>query len=133
VDSLNAGRGLSTGWQNRETIRVRGERSSAWLATVFVAVGSKKELKRGVIISKGGLLGLGKTVQPSPTASMDAFQTIDTDQETVVRTAATKAKVVSSQPANSYELRMDAEGHIELHIIDPREFRKVRQLVIVTA
>jgi len=139
VDSLNTQvAGLSTEvQQGQETIRAREqtiEEKRTELATMYVAVGSKKELKeKGVIISKGGLLGMGKTILPSPNASMDSFQTIDTDQETVIRTASKEAKVVTPQSVNSYELRMDEQGHIELHIIDPREFRKVRQLVIVTA
>jgi hypothetical protein len=58
-----------------------------------------------VIISKGGLLGMGKTILPSPNASIDAFQTIDTDQETVIRTASKEVKVVTPQSVNSYELR----------------------------
>ena len=36
------------------------------LATVFVAVGNKKELStKGVITAKGGVLGMGKTIQPT--------------------------------------------------------------------
>ena len=45
---------------------------------------------------------------------------------------AAKARVLSAQPPTSYELKL-VEGKVELHIIDPTEFRKVRQLVILTA
>lgn len=106
------------------------------LATVFVAVGNKKQLEsQGVIIAKGGVLGLGKTFQPAKSATQTAFTPLDTDQETVVRTPATKlqkARVLSAQPASSYEL-VSVDGHVELHILDPKEFRKIRQLVILTA
>jgi uncharacterized coiled-coil protein SlyX len=138
VDSLNTQvADLATEVQvGQETIHAREltiEEKRSELATVYVAVGSKKELRqKGVIESRGGVLGLGKTLRPSPLASTESFTPIDTDQETVVRTTAAKAKVVSSQPASSYDLRL-VDGHIELHIVDPREFRKVRQLVVVTS
>lgn len=103
------------------------------LATVYYVIGSKKDLKdAGVIVSKGGVLGLGKTVQPSGRFSETSATAIDTDQETVVRTPSSKVKVLSPQPASSYELRL-VGGRMELHIIDPVEFRKVKQLVILTA
>jgi len=106
------------------------------LATVFVAVGTKKELEsQGVIVAKGGVLGLGKSFRPANAATQTAFTPLDTDQETVIRTPATKVektKVLSAQPAGSYEL-VTVDGHVELHILDPKEFRKIRQLVILTA
>jgi hypothetical protein len=49
-----------------------------------------------------------------------------------VRTESAKARVITPQPADSYELRL-VDGKMELHILNPAEFRKVRQLVIVTA
>ena len=38
---------------------------------------------------------------------------------------------VSGQPANSYKL-VPANGHLELQITDVKEFRKFKQLVIMT-
>jgi len=106
------------------------------LATVFVAVGTKKELEsQGVIVAKGGVLGLGKTFTPAKAAAQTAFTPLDTDQETIIHTPATKvekARVLSAQPASSYELAV-VDGKVELHILDPKEFRKIRQLVILTA
>ncbi|HKQ57341.1 MAG TPA: hypothetical protein VJY35_05700 [Candidatus Eisenbacteria bacterium] len=103
------------------------------LATVFVAIGTKKELKdKGVIIQKGGALGLGKTVVPTGNPDVAAYTAIDTDHETVVSVPSEKAKVVSAQPPSSYQLTT-LEGRTELRILDPVEFRKVRHLVIVTA
>lgn len=103
------------------------------LATVFVAIGTKKELKdKGVIVQKGGLLGIGKTVQPTGNPDQTAYTQIDTDHETVVSVPSEKARVVSAQPPSSYQLTT-LEGRTELRILDPVEFRKVRHLVIVTA
>jgi hypothetical protein len=103
------------------------------LATVYVAVGTKKQLKeQGVLTAKGGVLGVGKTLKPTGTIR-DDFMAVDTDEQTVVPIDAKKAQVVTPQPPSSYELRKLADGKFELHILDPKEFRKVRSLVIVTA
>ena len=122
--------------QNQDTLRIRDETLEAKrreLATVYVAVGSKRDLAhKGVIVAKGGVLGLGKTLQPSGLISDNAFTPLDTDQQTVLPIPAAKARVLSAQPPTSYELKL-VEGKVELHIIDPTEFRKVRQLVILTA
>jgi len=104
------------------------------LATVYVAVGSKKDLaNQGVIIAKGGFLGLGKTVQPTGVATATAYTPLDTDHETVVSIPSAKATVISAQPPTSYMLTQGVDGKLELHITDPAEFRRVRQVVIVTA
>ena len=103
------------------------------LATVYLTVGTKKELaEQGVIESKGGFLGLGKTVQPTGMLNAAVSTPLDTDRETVVPLSATKAKLVSAQPPSSYQLTL-VDGRLELRIIDPLEFRRVRQVVIVTA
>jgi len=106
------------------------------LATVYYVVGSKKELAQtGVISSKGGFLGLGKTVTPTSAGNQNAFTPLDTDEQTVIRTPAEKVddvKVISAQPPGSYELRL-VGGQMELHILNPTEFRKVKQVVILTS
>jgi len=139
VDSLNTQvtglvtqvTGLETTVQEHE---VTIEEKRRELATVYVAVGSKKDLKaQGVIDAKGGFLGLGKTVKPTGATSAAAFTPLDTDRETVVPIPSAKAKVVSAQPPSSYQLTLGADGKMELHITDPLEFRRVRQVVIVTA
>jgi predicted RNase H-like nuclease (RuvC/YqgF family) len=103
------------------------------LATVYYVVGSKGELtKSGVVVSKGGVLGMGKTLQPTGQIAADLMKPLDTDEQTVITINAPKAQVVSDQPVTSYELRL-VGTQTELHILNPVEFRKVRQLVIVTA
>lgn len=140
VDSLHTQvAGLETTVSEaQDTLRVRDETLEARrreLATIYYAIGTKKDLSTaGVLVAKGGVLGMGKTLAPSGRFNDSVFRPLDTDQETVVHTPADKpthVQVVSAQPPASYELRM-VDGRIELHIIDPVEFRKVKQLVIVT-
>jgi hypothetical protein len=122
--------------QVQDTLRVHDEtlaERQQELATVYFVEGPKRELmKSGVIEARGGLLGIGKTLRPSARIPEPLFSMINTDEESVVRLNAAKAQVVSAQPLTSYELRL-VDGKLELHILDPAEFRKVRQLVIVTA
>ena len=137
VDSLQTEvTGLATTVQEtQDTLRVRDqtlEERRRELATVYYIIGKKKDLRNaGVVEAKGGVLGLGKTLRPLGSSNETAFTPLDTDQESIVRTSAQKAKVLSAQPATSYELRL-VDGQMELHIVNPTEFRKVKQLVILT-
>ena len=103
------------------------------IATVFYAVGSKKELTTsGVVESKGGVLGLGKTVKPTGQFNEASFTPLDTDQENVIRIPAGKAQVISAQPATSYVIQPVDKETSELRIINAEEFRKVKHVVILT-
>lgn len=137
VDSLQTTvSGLETAvQQGQETIRARDqalEERRSELATVYCLVASRKDLKdAGMIQSKGGFLGMGKTVQLTGQYDESRFTPLDTDRETLVRTGTAKARVLSAQPASSYELKLEGE-QMELHILNAKEFRKVRHLVIMT-
>jgi uncharacterized small protein (DUF1192 family) len=103
------------------------------LATIFYAMGTKKELQTsGVLEAKGGVLGLGRTLKPAAGADEAAFTPLNTDEENVILIPAAKAQVVSAQPATSYELAARPDKTVELRILNPEEFRKIRHLVIVT-
>jgi DNA repair exonuclease SbcCD ATPase subunit len=121
--------------QVQETVRVKDaslEERRRELATVYYVVGDQKTLKdAGIVVAKGGVLGMGKTLQTTGQLSETQATALDTDQETVVLVPSKEARVVSAQPASSYELRPVGD-QTELHILNPFEFRKVKQLVIVT-
>ena len=122
--------------EREDTLRTRDtqlEEKRREMATVYYVVGDKDRLKdSGVIESKGGVLGVGKTITPSRAPNLAVFQPLDTDQETIIRTPTAKARLISAQPAGSYSLQL-VDGHMELHIIDPTEFRKVKQVVILSS
>ena len=102
------------------------------LATIFYAMGTKKELTRnGVVEAEGGLLGIGKTLKPSGNINQTVFTALDTDQDVVIRIPSEKAQVLSAQPVTSYVLQPVGKELVELRIIDPKEFRKVKHLVIL--
>jgi uncharacterized protein (DUF3084 family) len=138
VDSLQTQvTGLATQVQeSEETIKARDqaiEDKRRELATVYYLVGSKKDLTaKGAVVAKGGVLGIAKTLLPAPSVNLSAFNTIDTDQETVINIGTPKAQVISAQPSDSYELKL-VDGKMELHILNPVEFRRIKQVVIMTA
>jgi hypothetical protein len=103
------------------------------LGTVYYVIGSRQDLlAKGVVAARGGVLGLGKTLRPTGVVDPASLHAVDTDQQTVIPIAATKARVLTPQPPQSYSIEL-VGGQLELRILDPQEFRKVRHLVIVTA
>ncbi len=102
------------------------------LGTVFVAIGTRKNLTdAGVVAAAGGVLGLGKTLKPTGNTNPAVFSPVDTDAQTVIPIPAAKAQVISAQPAGSYALEL-VGGQLELRIKDPAEFRKIKHVVILT-
>lgn len=104
------------------------------LGTILYVVGPSRMLKEaGVIEAKGGVLGVGKVLRPTGRVDERLFTRMDTDIETTVRIPSDKVKVLSAQPPGSYVLEPVGEDAMVLRITDPREFRKVRHLVILTS
>jgi hypothetical protein len=120
--------------QGRDSLLVREaalEERRHELATVYYVVGTKDQLlKQGAIVMKGGVLGMGGTPVLTGQLPTESLTPLDTDVNTVITTTAAKARVLTPQAPKSYELRL-VDGHIELHVLDAAEFRKVRQLVIM--
>jgi hypothetical protein len=113
-------------------LTVSNEEKRKELGTVMVIMGTKKELTTaGAVVATGGVLGMGKTLKPTGHVDESLCTAVDTDQETTVDIPAKKVQVVSAQPVASYTLEPVGD-HTLLRIIDPKEFRKVRHLVIVT-
>jgi len=137
VDELNTRvAGLETTVkEDQDTLMARNqaiEEKRRELGTIYYIVGTKKELEdQGLIVKKGGVLGLGKSVQLTGHIDESRFTAMDTDQETVLRGAGEKVRVLSPQPAGSYLLTV-AGKEFQLQITDPKEFRKIKHVVIMT-
>ncbi len=130
VDSLTTRvAGLST---EVETQAATIEDKRRELGTVFYVVATRKDLTtKGIVEAKGGVLGLGKTLKPSGQVNESLFTAMDTDHETVIHIPGAKAHVLSAQPLSSYEL-LPSGDEVTLRILDPREFRTVKHVVIMT-
>jgi hypothetical protein len=129
--------GLQTQVQKgEELVRAREqalEERRRELATVYYVIGSRRQLETaGVVSARGGILGLGRTLTAVDPPDDAVFTPLDTDQQSILPLPAGRATVVSAQPRGSYEVRV-VEGGQQLHILDVREFRKVKQVVIVIA
>lgn len=137
VDSLQTSvTGLTTEVQRgQETIRAQDqsiEQKRRELATIYYVIGSKKELGTlGFIAAKGGVLGMGKTVEATGRYTESYFTSLDTDQESIIPTSAARVEVVTAQAPASYELKV-VGGQTEIHILDAKEFRKVKHLIVMT-
>lgn len=103
------------------------------LATVYYTMGTKKDLQASnIVVAKGGVFGIGKTLEPTGHVNEASFTPLNTDMETTIRIPAKEAQILTPQPATSYNLVRVGEETLELRIIHPHEFRKVRHLVILT-
>jgi chromosome segregation ATPase len=103
------------------------------LGTVLYTIGTKSELKdAGLVVSKGGVLGIGRTLKLSGEFPAGHFTPLDTDKEQVIHIAAEEARLLSDQPVSSYALVQVGE-EVELHILDPLAFRTVKHVVIMTS
>lgn len=121
--------------QGRDSLLVRDaalEERRHELATVYYVVGTRAQLQRqGVIVMKGGVLGLGGTPVLTGQIPGDALQPLDTDQTEVLPLGSSRARVLTPQAPQSYELRL-VDAQMQLHVTDREEFRKVRRLVVLT-
>jgi hypothetical protein len=103
------------------------------LATVYYTIGNKKELKEsGLVIAKGGVLGIGRTLKLSGVFAAADFAALDTDKQTVLHIAAEKARLLSDQPVTSYAF-VPVGKELDLHILDAQAFRAVKHVVILTS
>jgi hypothetical protein len=101
------------------------------IGTVYYIIGTKRDLKsRGIVTERGGIIGIGKSVHLSGSFPADGFVALDTDHATEIAIAGREPQVLSSQNEASYELQA-GEGGSTLRILDPREFRKVKYVVIM--
>ncbi len=136
IDSLNVTvAGLQTEvHQGQETIAQQAgviETKNREIGSIFYVIGTKKDLKdKGIVVEKGGVIGLGKAALVSGAFSSKDFTPLDTDSLREITIHGQEPQVLSAQPAASYEIQPYANGS-KLVIKDPKEFRKVKYLVIM--
>jgi uncharacterized protein (DUF3084 family) len=125
---------VSTQQEELATRQQELDAKQAELATIFYTIGTKKELKeKGVVESKGGVAGLGKTIKLTGRLDQAAFTSLNTDQEKVIRVPAEKVQVLSAQPPTSYTVNHVSKDMVEIQIVHPEEFRKIKHVVILAS
>lgn len=128
VDTLNSN--LADERTSRQNAEVAAENATNELNTVYYCLGSKQELKNHGIIQSGFLR---RTRVMAGDIDQSYFTAIDRRNVTDIPTHARKAKVLTSQPSNTYEILTDAQGQKVIHITDPTRFwQQSNYLVIQT-
>ncbi|MEM6262598.1 MAG: hypothetical protein AAGI38_08835 [Bacteroidota bacterium] len=113
------------------------EQQTDALNTGFFVTGTKKELMAHSVIAKdGGFAGLGKASKLSGDFDGNVFQEIDVRAVKYIPVNSRKAKILTSHPSNSYEIKSDSDDDktvASIEITDPAEFWKAsKYLVVVT-
>jgi predicted RNase H-like nuclease (RuvC/YqgF family) len=97
--------------------------------TVYYVVGNKAELKAHNIIEGGGFLRKAKIM--SSDFDQNYFTTADKRKITQIPLYSKKAKLLTRQPATSYEIIEDANGQKTLRITNATEFWRVSNYLVV--
>jgi hypothetical protein len=92
--------------------------------TVYYITGTKKILEeKGIIISEGGLLGIGKTQKIANTPDLSLFTKADLREISALPVFSKKAELISIHPAESYQYIQGDEKQIDsLKILHPDDF-----------
>lgn len=91
--------------------------------TVYVAVGDLKELKEnGVIITDGGILGMGSTQKISSPVDKSQFTSVDKREYTLIPVFSKKADLITTHDPSSYELVTYEDGIKWIQITNPDKF-----------
>ena len=97
------------------------------LNTVYIAIGSNKELKEKKILQSGFLR---KTKVMKGDFDMNYFSAVDKRTLTQIPTHSKKAKIMTSQPADSYNI-VDQGGQKVIMITDPDKFWQLSNFLVV--
>ncbi len=92
--------------------------------TVYYVTGTKKILEeKGIIISEGGLLGIGKTQKLVNNPDLSLFTKGDLREISALPVFSKKAELISIHPAESYQYLQGDEKQIDsLKILHPDDF-----------
>lgn len=111
-----------------ETIRQK----DAQIQTAYVIEGTRKELKEdGIIVSKGGVLGIGKTSAISPTVDQSKLTKVNIYETRSIPVNSKHARLVTVHPSSSYELKKDGDEIASIEIINADEFWKSSKYLVI--
>jgi hypothetical protein len=115
-----------------ELLGVEAERYRTNLSTGYYICEDKKVLrKQGILVQKGGVLGLGKTTMLDPAVSENNFTKIDIHKNTSIPISGDKPQLVTEHPEGSYEFKKENNMKTYLHIQDPDRFWKTSKYMVV--
>lgn len=105
------------------------------LHTAYYIVGGSKELKEAKLIDKkGGLLGMGKTLELNQNADNSKFTKIDYTKTGSIEIFGDHVKIITTHPSDSYTLEKDDKdkGMVKnLIISNPDKFWSMSKYLVV--
>ena len=125
VDSLNTG--LTAEREQKEAAQEAATAATNELNTVYYAIGTGKELKEKKILESGFLR---KTKLMQADFQQSYFTTADKRTLTTIPLHSNKAKVLTTQPKDSYTI-MDQNGQKVIKITDPAKFWQLSNFLVI--
>lgn len=101
--------------------------------TGYYAIGTRKELKEKNIINKDGFLFFGKTELLKEDFDKEYFEAVDIRETDSLGLFQPKVEVLTSHPAESFELKEQENGNQMLVVKDKDEFWSVSKYLVVRA
>ncbi len=131
IASLNAS--LDTVKAEKTQLQSTIQDKTNTLNTAWYITGNQKQLLADNIISKeGGIIGINSTTVLKSDFNNSKFSRIDITQLKNININSKKAKLVTSHPADSYQLNPDKDGLIEkLEITNPDKFWSTSKYLVV--
>lgn len=126
VDSLNTT--VANTIEEKNVVEQKNEELTNQLNTCYYVIGSKSELKAHDIIETGFL----KKTKIMPEDFQSSYFTV-ADQRTLTSLPlhSKKAKVLTSQPSDSYQIVSDANGMKVLNITNPEKFWSTYKYLVI--
>ncbi|HRG58782.1 MAG TPA: hypothetical protein PK323_07460 [Bacteroidia bacterium] len=101
------------------------------LNTAWYTAGTTKELiKKGVISSEGGFIGIGKMKKLSENFNTENFSQVDISTLKLIKLEAQKVKLITTHVADSYSIVSTKEGS-NLYIQNPEKFWSASKYLVV--
>lgn len=126
VDSLNTT--VANTIEEKNVVEQKNEELTNQLNTCYYVIGSKSELKAHDIIETGFLK---KTKIMPEDFQRNYFTTADQRSLTFLPLHSKKAKVLTSQPSDSYQIVNDANGMKVLNITNPEKFWSTYKYLVI--
>ena len=97
--------------------------------TVFYCFGTRKELREQNILSKGGLFSRSKTLEGE--FNQEYFITIDKRRVKEIPLYASKARIKTNHPDDSYNFFEDSNGNLTLEIRHVNKFWSLSKYLVI--
>ncbi|MDR0393938.1 MAG: hypothetical protein LBH77_02145 [Tannerella sp.] len=127
VEALNIDMEILRDFNESQSERISDQDKALNMA--YYCFGTKKELKEQHILTGGGLFSKSKALQGE--FNKEYFITIDKRQVTTIPLYASKAKIKTNHPEDSYNFFKDNEGNLTLEIDNPERFWSLSKYLVI--